>query len=85
LHKNGILYSYKGSKGGFSFRTDPEEIFILELIRIFQGGLKISKCFFKKKICADINTCKLKSILDSIIEETLLKLKSVSIKTLLNY
>jgi len=85
LHKNGILCSYKGSKGGFSFRANPEDIFILELIRIFQGRLKINKCFLKKKICPEISTCKLKNILDSIIEDALLKLKYVSIKSLLNY
>ena len=84
LHKKGFLYAHRGKGGGFSFKVKPEKIFVLDLIKIFQKDLKLYKCFLKKKICPEINRCKFKEVLDSIENYAYCKLKSVSIKSLLN-
>ena len=34
LAKNGILISYKGNQGGFALNKKPEEISILEIVKI---------------------------------------------------
>jgi len=49
LNKKGILRSYKGKGGGFVLAVGPEKIFIGDLIRIFQGPIKLQEHTFKKK------------------------------------
>ena len=63
---NGILKSYKGKNGGFELAREPDKIFLLDLMQIFQGPFKISECLFKKNICPDQQDCILKIEIDSI-------------------
>jgi Rrf2 family protein len=57
LNKKRLLRSYKGLGGGFSLRISPQKIFLIDLIEIFQGPLKLNECIFKKRICPNIKTC----------------------------
>jgi Rrf2 family protein len=66
LNKNGIVRSYKGKGGGFRLIKPPEKIFLVDLIKIFQGAFKLNECFFKQKICPNINKCPLNKKIDEI-------------------
>ena len=83
LNKNGLLKSYKGQGGGFSLAVSPKKIFVADLIEIFQKGLKLNKCVFKKATCPDINICPLKEKIDDIEGYMVSKLKALSIAALL--
>ena len=84
LHKEKILNSYKGQGGGFSLAIAPDKIFIVNLIEIFQGPLKLNNCAFIKNICPDVNSCRLRRKIDSIERHVLSELKSTTITSLLN-
>ena len=84
LNKKGILKSYKGLGGGFQLAISPKQIFLVDLIRIFQGPLKLNECIFKKKICPSKNTCSLRARINTIEKEVILDLGSISIASLLN-
>src|SRR3989338_5529052 len=84
LHKEKILNSYKGQGGGFSLAIAPDKIFIVNLIEIFQGPLKLNNCAFIKNICPDVNSCRLRRKIDSIERHLLSELKSTTITSLLN-
>ena len=83
LNKKGVLSSYKGRDGGFTLALTPKRIFLLDLIKIFQGPLIINECLFKKAPCPDIGTCKLRKKIDSIQKYAISELKGVTLASLL--
>jgi Rrf2 family protein len=83
LNKKRVLKSVKGKGGGFSLALYPDKIFLLDLMRIFQGPLKINECTFKKRTCPNIKICRLKKRLDNIQNYVISELKSITIADLL--
>jgi Rrf2 family protein len=83
LHKKGILYSYRGLGGGFLLKGSTNQVFLLDLINIFQGPFKLNECFFKGKLCPNTKKCVLKEKMDRIEKHVLKELKGVSIAYLL--
>src|SRR3989338_7646133 len=84
LNRKGILKSYKGNGGGFALAKRAREIFLVDLIKIFQGPLQVSECLFKRDICPDISTCLLKNKLGRIERRVVSELKSINLSSLLN-
>jgi len=83
LNRNGLLKSYKGQGGGFMLARSPDRIYLLDLIKIFQGPFKLNQCFFKKEICPNTKKCVVKQKLDRIERYVLRELKTISIVSLL--
>jgi len=83
LNRAGILKSYKGQGGGFILLIPIHKIFLLNLIKIFQGRLQLNECFFKKKICPNIKICKLRKKIDNIEKYVISQLKNFSLADLL--
>ena len=83
LNKNGILKSYRGKDGGFLLADSPDKIFLMDLMNIFQGKLKLNECLFKKRICPNIKTCSLREKLREIEEYVVSELESINIASLL--
>ena len=79
---NGILKSYKGKNGGFVLAREPDKIFLVELMQIFQGPFRISECTFKKKSCPNQLDCILKIEIDSIEKMVLEKISAITLKSL---
>ena len=82
LNKKRVLKSYKGKGGGFLLIKPAQKIFLLDLIEIFQKGFKLNGCFFKKKSCPDRNSCILGSKINSIEKDVFLKLKKITLASL---
>ena len=83
LNTEGLLKSYKGKGGGFRLAKPSGTIRIADLIKVFQGPIKLSEHIFKKHICPHIKMCALKKILDNIEKKVILELKETTIKSLL--
>ncbi len=83
LNKKGVLRSSKGRGGGFTLAVAADKIFLVDLIEIFQGPLKLNECIFKKRVCPDRTMCSLKSKIDTIEKHVVSELKSVTIASLL--
>lgn len=83
LQKRGILNSFKGQGGGFSLAVSPKEIYLVDLIEIFQGPIKLNECILRKNICPDRDSCTLKFKIDKIERNVLSDLKSITIESLL--
>ena len=66
LNRKKILKSHKGKGGGFMLAFPVQKIFLVDLIEIFQGSLRLNECFFKKMACPNRKTCALKKKIDSI-------------------
>jgi len=83
LNKKQILRSYKGQRGGFVLARAPKKIFLVDLIEMFQGPIRLSECIFKKRICPSIKTCKLKKRIDDIRDYVISELKNITLASLL--
>jgi Rrf2 family protein len=83
LTQKGILKSYKGLGGGFELSVAPGHILLVDLIRAFQGPLRLNECIFKKKICPNKNICALREKINIIEDRTIAELSSITIESLL--
>ena len=83
LGKNGFVESRKGPGGGFILLKKPEEILLIELIKLFQGPVCLNQCVFKKKVCANRSTCFLSKKLGEIEEYAYLVLSRINLKEII--
>lgn len=61
LTNNGVLGSKNGIGGGVFLTSRTEQITLLDIVKIFQGGLKFLNCINDEgQVCSEINTCKLR-------------------------
>ena len=65
LVKSGILSSRKGKGGGYSLRRAPEEVKLVEILRMFDGAIGLIPCvtyqYYKPcEECEDPETCKIR-------------------------
>jgi Rrf2 family protein len=65
LKKVGILISVHGKGGGYLMRKRPEEISMVEIIRMFDGAVGLIPCathqFFKPCVeCKEVEQCKIR-------------------------
>ena len=82
LNHKGVLKSYKGQGGGFKLARPPHRIWLLDLIRIFQGPVELNKCMLKKNVCPNVKTCILRKKVVAIEKYVVSELKSVTIASL---
>ncbi|MFC2145065.1 RrF2 family transcriptional regulator [Actinomycetota bacterium] len=83
LAKAGVIESYKGNKGGFRLIKKPEDIYLIDLIEIFQGDFSLNECFMNKNICPNKGSCILKSKVDDIEEKVKKELESIDLRSLI--
>lgn len=83
LNRKGLLKSFKGKGGGFILAKPPEEIFLIDLIRIFHGEVRLNECVFNREICPDIRTCVLKKKIAGIERRVIKELKGINIASLI--
>lgn len=83
LNKAGVLESRKGVNGGFILKKDPGQIYLTELMKIYQGPFKLNECLFKKMPCANKSRCVLRKKIGKIEKYVFSQLSSISIGGLL--
>ncbi len=82
LVKEKILRSYKGKEGGFSFLKSPEEIKLTDVIKVFQGEVKLTNCFLKGRVCPERKRCALRKKLTKIGNSVNRELENITIASL---
>lgn len=82
LNRRKILNSSKGQGGGFSLNLPSEKIFLAKLIEIFQGPLEINKCLFKKRICPNTDSCRLRKKIGDIERHVVSDLRAITVASL---
>lgn len=82
LAKADVIESYKGNKGGFRLIKKPGDIYLIDLIEIFQGKFSLNECLLNKDICPNKGNCILKDRVDDIEEKVKKELESIDLKSL---
>jgi Rrf2 family cysteine metabolism transcriptional repressor len=83
LLKAGLVTSREGVAGGVSLRAGPEEIRVLDIMRVFQGEVALSECMFRRRLCANRRTCVLRRHIREIEKTLADEFAAISIADLL--
>ena len=83
LNKKKILKSIKGQGGGFLLVKNPEKISLTDVMRIFQGRLRLNECTLNKLICPNLRICLLRRSILKIERYVLGELSSINVASLL--
>ena len=83
LNKEGLLNSSKGKGGGFALAVSPGKITLTDVMKIFQGPIRLNECKFKKSHCPYTSDCLLKKKIDEIEKEVIIKLKAITIASII--
>ena len=57
LAKSGLVHSFIGTKGGFTFNAQPENITIKMIVEIIDGPIVLNRCVVNKSSCQNIGNC----------------------------
>lgn len=87
LKNNGYLGSRLGKKGGYYLVKRPEDITLLEIVRLFEGSIAFLACTSEKyyrpcEHCKDEATCSIRSTFKDIRKYIYDKLKQTSLASL---
>ncbi len=84
LRNAGLLYSKKGAGGGYSLNKKPEEIFLVQVLRLTDGPVAMLPCaslnfYHKCEECTDEKTCGIRKAFIEVRDATLKILGETSI------
>lgn len=83
LGHGGFLRSTRGRGGGFLLARKPGAIALTDVMRLFQGPVKLNECIFKRRLCPNRPTCPLKKKIDAIERYVVTELQTFTIADLL--
>ncbi len=89
LRNAGFLYSKKGAGGGYSLNKMPEDIFLVQILRITDGPLAMLPCaslnfYHKCDECEDELTCGIRTTFIDVRDATLKILGATSIADIIS-
>lgn len=84
LQKGNIVDSYRGKNGGFTLAEPPGDIFLFQIIQIFNGPIRLHECIINQHLCPNSKTCLLKKELTEIEEYVSKKLRAITLKKLMH-
>lgn len=84
LNAKGLLISQKGAGGGFKLAREPKKISLLEVVKVFQGPIKLSECVLQKEACPNKKSCFLRRRLGTIEQFINIQLKPITIEGMIH-
>lgn len=84
LRNAGYLYSKKGAGGGYSLNKNPQEIFLVDILRITDGPIAMVPCaslkfYHRCEECHDEVTCGIRKAFIDVRDASLKVLSETSI------
>lgn len=84
LKNSGLLYSKKGAGGGYSLNKSPNEIYLVQIMRITDGPIAMLPCaslnfYHKCDECKDELTCGIRNVFIDVRDATLKILTETSL------
>ncbi len=87
LVKNGFVYSYKGSKGGYKLKMPTNVITLKSVIESIDGPIVIARCLESTESCSlnqDKTACAYHHIFNKISVDVANKLNKITIEDVIN-
>jgi len=83
LARAGIVVSTRGKGGGFVLARPASAVRLADVLRVFQGPVKIHDCVFKTGVCPDVRTCPLRLALGRLESKLAAELEALTLAGLL--
>ncbi|MGB9852307.1 MAG: RrF2 family transcriptional regulator [Candidatus Kapaibacteriota bacterium] len=88
LAHSGIVNSKKGKAGGFSLKTNPKDIKIIDIIRSIDGSRAFEECILGFPNCSEENPCPIhfkwaelrEKILEMLSEKSIADFRETTLK-----
>jgi FeS assembly SUF system regulator len=74
LAKEGLLFSHRGSKGGYRLAVEPEELTVAEMIRVLEGPVALTDCAIRPALCEHETMCAVRQpwqMISRVVEQAL--------------
>lgn len=81
LHEAGFISTDSGS--GYQLARQPEDVTLGDVVRLMDGGIRLSHCRSKEKKCALCHQCKTKDVWRGVIEAIEEELDSITLAELM--
>jgi Rrf2 family protein len=69
LHKEGLVASAMGPKGGFRLARPPQDVPILAVIEAIQGPLRLNRCLLGDGACERQDSCPIRARIGRLQEQ----------------
>lgn len=83
LIRNKLVVSREGGSGGFKINADPKKVSIIDVIKVFQGNVRISDCMFRRQICQNRSNCILRKEMKRVERIIAEEFKGITLERLL--
>ncbi len=83
LKHNGLVDAREGVSGGVRLKVNPRRITLAQLIKTFQGEIRISQCLFRKRLCPNRSSCVLRKEITRIEQMLTRQFEKINLATLL--
>lgn len=82
LKDAGIINTYNGAKGGYELKKHPNEITILDIVKVMEKTIKINRCLEGDEYCSrqSVEECSLHKHFSIIQSELESKLREITIE-----
>ncbi|MFQ5681018.1 MAG: RrF2 family transcriptional regulator [Candidatus Omnitrophota bacterium] len=84
LQLSGYLFSFKGKGGGFCLKKKADKIFILDVLRLFQGGVNFTHCCLRGAPCPNRKRCPIRMEVKDAERLVIKRLRNVTVDYLRN-
>ncbi|MBU2591006.1 MAG: Rrf2 family transcriptional regulator [Nitrospinota bacterium] len=84
LVREGYLESKEGVGGGLRLIVNPADIAISDVIKVFQGEIRVSECLFRQNVCPQYGTCVLRRRLAKIETKVAKEFEGITVENLLS-
>lgn len=74
-----LLNSYKGRGGGFTLAGNADDMYVTQVMRVFQGKFSLIDCLFQKQVCPSSERCVLRQKIQSLQQMVKKELEQISI------
>ncbi len=82
LRTRGIVYTQKGSRGGYFLAKPPEEVSLFEIIHGVEGSLAPVPCVDNANLCARADVCATRDLWGRLKQLVSRELESISLADL---
>ncbi|MFN3406360.1 MAG: RrF2 family transcriptional regulator [Caldimicrobium sp.] len=69
LERAGVLEIFRGKKGGYRLKKDPQKITLLEVVESMRGKITLNKCVDNPNFCARERVCSVHFIWQELNEK----------------
>jgi len=84
LIQQGLVESKEGATGGVKLAQAANQISVAQVMEIFQGGIQISECMFRRKLCKNRGRCVLRKEILRIEGVIKKEFETITVSKLLN-